>query len=449
MNPRIDFRFVVTSVFYLAALLLFSLQQSRGNFIELISIYSLSFVAYLILFKQNQVPFRHYAFVALLGHLIVFFAYPILSNDFYRFIWDGELITKGINPYDFKPAELITRSDFNSTYFRELYAGMGELSRQNYSCYPILNQFYFAIAALLSNTLLINLFVLKGLILLSIYVVFHFGKKILHVIQVNDKRVWLLFLNPLWIIETIGNVHFEAVMIAFMLAGIYYLLERKLFIGALYLSGAIQIKLLPVIVLPFFYRYLGFLKSTLLYSIILVLLVLSSMILLNTTNILNFTESLVLYFKAFEFNSFIYYQYLEYGWRVYGWQLNYLYGPRMTRYIIFALAILSLYGDIKGAKKLLYRLTLGFFVYLLLGTTIHPWYLLTLLALGIFTGLSSIVLWTYTVFLSYSFYAVELISEEGYRMLVEIEYGLVITALIYELIRRRALFPFLDLKSCS
>jgi alpha-1,6-mannosyltransferase len=79
---------------------------------------------------------------------------PALSNDFFRFIWDGELITNGINPYAHKPDDLISFGGFlDEDRMRVLYHGMGELSQQSYSCYPPLNQLFFVIPAALSDTI--------------------------------------------------------------------------------------------------------------------------------------------------------------------------------------------------------------------------------------------------------------------------------------------------------
>mgnify|MGYP007000099231 CR=1 len=41
--------------------------------------------------------------------LALFFAYPWLSDDFYRFIWDGLVIGENINPYEYTPSELINK----------------------------------------------------------------------------------------------------------------------------------------------------------------------------------------------------------------------------------------------------------------------------------------------------------------------------------------------------
>ena len=65
-----------------------------------------------------------------LGH------YPALSQDFFRFIWDGRLLFKGVNPYLFTPNEIMNSQAAILTEIQTLYEGMGSLSQGNFSNYP-------------------------------------------------------------------------------------------------------------------------------------------------------------------------------------------------------------------------------------------------------------------------------------------------------------------------
>ena len=54
---------------------------------------------------EPKLDFKQVLVIALLFRLVLLFSTPRLSNDYHRFIWDGELISNGNNPYEFKPAE--------------------------------------------------------------------------------------------------------------------------------------------------------------------------------------------------------------------------------------------------------------------------------------------------------------------------------------------------------
>lgn len=80
------------------------------------------------------------------------------------------------------------------------------------------------------------------------------------------------------------------------------------------------------------------------------------------------------------------------------------YGPRLARIAIQCITVLALYGEFKSPEVLLKRMTIAYFIYLLLSSTLHPWYILPLLFLSIFTTYLFPLLWSLTVILSYAFY---------------------------------------------
>ena len=104
----------------------------RTDFTKLITLYAgLLFVS----FKLIQLEKHNFKFLlisAVLLRLIFLFALPNLSQDFYRFIWDGRLLTSGFNPYLNLPASF----GGNIPQASELIKGMGALSAGNFTNYP-------------------------------------------------------------------------------------------------------------------------------------------------------------------------------------------------------------------------------------------------------------------------------------------------------------------------
>jgi len=73
--------------------------------------------------------------------------------------------------------------------------------------------------------------------------------------------------------------------------------------------------------------------------------------------------------------------------------------------------------------------------YLVLSTTIHPWYLAIPLMLSVFTKYSFVWVWTFTIFFSYNAYRYPKFDEHlGW---VAIEYIVVLSVFLYEVIKHK------------
>ncbi|MDG1147942.1 MAG: hypothetical protein P8N52_06520 [Crocinitomicaceae bacterium] len=407
--------------------------------------YTLAFTTYLILTRYKEcIKFNHFIIIAGVAHLASMIYEPQLSVDYYRFIWDGEITWLGFNPFDFRPSELWMKPAIqNNPYLLQVYSNMSELSQHNFSVYPPVNQAYFLIATAFTDSLVINTFLLKSLIVITELIGAIYLWRLLNLLELNPLRMWLLYLNPLWIIECTGNTHFEGVMISYLFIALYFIIQKKIIFGSGFFAIAIQIKLIPLMLLPFFYRFIGAWRSMLLYTITISLVIALALLQLNIKNIDHMVSSLRLYFQVFEFNSFILHHYLQYGIAETGWNLTRIYGPKLSKIGLGIIMTLALYGQITNWKKLFNRMTIAFFVYLLFSSTVHPWYILTMLALSLFTNYTFPLLWSFLIFTSYILYADSSILEP--RIVINIEYILVIVLFFYEMYKKKSPFTFLRL----
>ncbi|MBT8190926.1 MAG: mannosyltransferase, partial [Bacteroidia bacterium] len=134
----------------------------------------------------------------------------------------------------------------------------------------------------------------------------------------------------------------------------------------------------------------------------------------------NFLSSIDLYFQKFEFNASIYYITREIGRWMTGYNQIAVIGP-LFGILTF---LLILWFTKKTRPVLVNEMTdvfiFSFTVYLLLGTTIHPWYLSMLIVLCVFRLHYWIILWSFLVVFSYGVYAFEAIP----YWLITLEYGL-------------------------
>jgi hypothetical protein len=435
MIKRFEVRWKFKCSAFLFVLTLLSLGFiDRQHHWVLFSVYLLSFTAFIGVIQNHKSTKELLILLGIIALGGLFFM-PELSNDYSRFLWDGEWTIRGVNPYNHLPAELLRRSEYTqSSYLHQLYANMGELSQNNYSCYPPLTQVFFALAAFFSESSLGGIIVLRllfiGILATAIYFTIKFSKQN----QVLGTSIWLLFLNPLFITEVYFNLHFEGMMIALLLIAFCFLLTQQLALGSLFFAAAVQIKLVPLLLLPFFWRFYGWKKALTIYTIVGLAVLMLFLPWIDLSNYGHFWQSLGLYFKVFEFNSFILYYYLEYGYWKLGWNATLFYGPRLARIAIQFIVVLALYGEFKTLEALFKRMTIAYFMYLLLSSTIHPWYILPLLMLSMYTNYLFPLVWSCTVFLSYTFYT-NGNSASSNDLILWLEYVPVLVVFVYEMIR--------------
>ena len=100
----------------------------RTEFISLVILYCLLFLLTYQIFKLQKNNLKVLIAVALLFRLIFVVALPNLSQDYFRFIWDGRMILEGLNPYLHLPKDIILNPNFSLPQAQELVTGMGSLS---------------------------------------------------------------------------------------------------------------------------------------------------------------------------------------------------------------------------------------------------------------------------------------------------------------------------------
>ena len=119
----------------------FAYDLARTDFIKLITLYAALFFLSWQLIKQLGWNFGVLAGIGVLFRLLFLPAIPNLSQDFYRFLWDGRLLVQGVNPYVITPqlffTDLSTALEVTQgkqvAQATELFEGMGALNASHYS----------------------------------------------------------------------------------------------------------------------------------------------------------------------------------------------------------------------------------------------------------------------------------------------------------------------------
>ncbi|RIV27319.1 DUF2029 domain-containing protein [Fibrisoma montanum] len=384
--------------------------------------------------KQQPDPFLFAA--AIVFRLLLLFALPCLSDDVYRFIWDGRLLAHGHNPYLYLPRELL-----NTTMARE--AGLnealfGQLNSPDYfTVYPPLNQAMFGLAAYLAPASLPGAVMwLRIPILLSEIGSLWLMTQLLRRFRLNPNLALLYGLNPLVIIELTGNVHYEAVVIFFCLLAVWWLVSEKTTLSAIALSLAIATKLVPLLFIPLAIRVLGW-RRGILYAVVVGLCTLSLFLPFASVELVrNIFSSINLYFQKFEFNASVYYVLRAIGYWIKGYNAIEFIGFWLS--VVTALSILWIsfrWRNVTPAVQILGIMS----IYFALATTVHPWYATTLVAASVFTRFRYPLVWSALIPLSYATYQVTPYQENLW--LTAVEYGIVVLVASLEIRLPRLVEP--------
>ncbi len=377
------------------------------------------FISIYHFFKQNHFSIWWGIGAAVCIRLLLFGAMPMLSDDFYRFVWDGHLVWNGINPYLFNPMETMDlNSWFHNSFFSNLLDQMN--SPEYYTVYTPLNQFFFMLAAGFGGQdLFLNLLWLKIFLLIFELINFYLLFKILSTLRQPAYRLLLYALNPLVILETAANVHFEALVLTGLLGTVYGYLKMKPFFSATFWSLAVATKLTPLMFGPLLMRAFKLKPGIRFFAVSGFLIFLALLPLLWDKSFEGFMVSLKLFQGKFEFNASLYYLLREVGI----WWLGY--NPIATLSPLLNLVILLLILlFVSKAKEVQGRDFVEFFIkiyliYFLLQPVVHPWYIIPALGLSIFTEKKAFLAWSGLIFLSYHAYAHLQFEENGGILLLE------------------------------
>ncbi len=230
----------------------------------------------------------------------------------------------------------------------------------------------------------------------------------------------LYILNPLVITELTGNVHFDGVMIFFVLLAFLLLLKNNWQASAIGLAIGIATKLVPVLFLPLIVNKLGWKKGLGYAAITALATVILFAVVFDIDTIQHMLNSIDLFIRRFEFNASVYYIVRYIGTLLKGYNIIALAGPLLIMLSTFIIFFISFKRNNNSSQMLF---TKGLFVittWFLFTTTVHPWYICLPIAVSIFTQYRYAVIWTYVTTLSY--YSYHSIPVKENLLLIAISY---------------------------
>ena len=414
-------------------------QVPRENFLGTFLLYFTAFGCmvgtYFCWDKEEVLPFRQLLLLGLLLRFSVFFFVPQWSEDAARFLWDGELLRLGYNPYLLTPADWQAQgAGLAGRYGEELFETMN--SPDYFSVYPPLNQAFFWLGAQLAQGNVLQGYLgLRLLLLLGEVGVLYLLVYLLANFQLDQKQVLLYWFNPLLMLEVLGNLHFEGLVLLFLLAAVAALVRQRFAFAGAFWAMAVGLKLLPFLLAPAFFFWKGLRKPLRFWGLVLGALVLAFLPLLYFDAWKNFFQSLQLYQGKFEFNASLYYLFRAVGYELTGYNtIGYLtkVGMVITVLGVGWLSWKQSTSTVQGIVGLWVQLYL---LYFLLQPVVHPWYLLPGLGLSLLTRQWTFVLWSFGVIFSYQAYSQNPVQEQ--TLFLGLEYGLVLLGLYLDYFRKQ------------
>jgi len=321
-----------------------------------------------LLWRRAPLTTEQILWGALLFRLAFLPLLPGLTDDLYRYVWDGWLQMEGINPYRYPPEHEALQSFQKVPIYDRLN------SQSYYSVYPPLTQLAFAVGGWFYTEFgwPAAYFTLKGL-----FASVEFGGVFLLSRMTTARNLLLYAWNPLVLIETAGQGHTEALLVPFLIGLVWAVKQGRGRWASVAVAGAGMVKLYPFVLWPFLLRRYG--RTAVWPGAVLVTGV--SLPYAAPYVLPHLKASVDLFAYLMEFNAGPYYLTKHVFWVITGADWSKIIGPSF-RYLFLGLLPLLYALDWRRDWSIRWASLLTLGLYFSLSTTVHPWYVLPLLALG-------------------------------------------------------------------
>ncbi|KAB2877858.1 DUF2029 domain-containing protein [bacterium] len=337
------------------------------------------------------------------------FSEPVLSDDIYRYVWDGKVSNEGINPYRYAPDS----DNLKGIRDEVIYPKVNHKSV--HTIYPPLLQYLFQFVTLIYP----GVFMMKlALLFFDIGIM----AMIFFILKFLDRSLgWIIVYawNPLVIVEFSGSGHADVIAIFLLLVALYLALKaRSIWAGAI-LALSFLAKFVSLIVLPFFEDVRSRWKTVAISTLSVVLIIVTGYIpFLDAADHVN--RGLSEYAANWEFNSSWYslvYHYIQDFFGIpasaetfMGFETNNK-ARTVTKFILVC-AGCSIFAGLfihhirksyeEQKENILWTSFFLIAAMTLLSPTLHPWYVIWVIPFLCFFPNPAWILFTGLVFLSYS-----------------------------------------------
>jgi hypothetical protein len=293
---------------------------------------------------------------AVLFRLTLIWCEPALSEDFYRYRWDGLVQISGHGPYDFPPdaPELEPLRDqyyerINHKAFKTPYSAAAEslyhLFARISTSVPVFKSFIVAFDLLLLETI----------------------RRLLKKESRNDAWLLVYAWHPLPIVEFAGSGHMDVLGIAFLFVSYLLLYNRFAALSGITFAAAVLTKYLPVLVFPWLAR-----TRKWRFFVAGGIAALFLMLQYYSPDLKMFSGALS-YYKKWRFND-----------SLFGFLYSWLGGAEPARVAGMLITLGGILFSLKRGFNFYRGAFVAFGSVMLLSPVVHPWYLCWILPLLVF-----------------------------------------------------------------
>ena len=207
-------------------------------------------VAYLLAFREflstPEFPKRVIVFglaLSALWHIQFLRMPPGLDDDIHRYVWDGRVQRLGYNPYIVVPSDPALTS-LHTSETRTLN------NPEVPSPYPAGGQLFFRAVTSIHE----SIFALKVAFILCDFAIVFVLLDVLRCTRQGEHWVLAYAWHPLLAIEVAGSGHVDIVGVLLLLVSVVALLKRWRAVAAMSFGLAVAVKLLPIVLLPLYWK---------------------------------------------------------------------------------------------------------------------------------------------------------------------------------------------------
>ena len=170
------------------------------------------------------------------------------------------------------------------------------------------------------------------------------------------------------------------------------------------------------------------------YAIVLFTVIILFVPFYSTEFVMNYTDTLALWFKNFEFNASLYYIARAIGYTFRGYNEIAIIGTYIPYVVLLFTFLMTFLRANRHPQQVFTTMLFVLTFYFFSSTTVHPWYLTTLLVLSLFTPYKYPLVWSYVIILSYLAYVNTNTGDKTENLwIIGLEYTIVYSVLIWEI----------------